>query len=145
MARISRRKLSNEVLIKIYDLFFEVIGKKSSIGEFKSAVSGLLSPVEQIMIAKRVAIVFLLLRDIDQRTISNVVKVSNATASRYSRLIENNEEFKNAFNKILSDARLTDFIYELFNVLLPPGRYGVNWKAAWQRKGELQRRKEQGF
>jgi len=81
MARISKRKLDDKILEKIFDLFFEIVGKKSSKEDFKNTIVDLLSPIERVMIAKRVAIIYLLMKKINQRSISQALKVSNATVS----------------------------------------------------------------
>src|SRR3989344_2117733 len=134
MARISRIPLKNEILEKVFELFFEVVGKKSNIKEFKTTVFEILSPVERIMIAKRVAIVYLLLKGIDQRNIAKVLKVSTATVSKFDILMEKSDGVVPSFQKILTNDKILDFLDKMFDALFPPGTYGTNWKAAWERR-----------
>lgn len=109
MARISRFRLANDVLNKIFDLFFEVLGKNKSRGEFKKVIVGLFSSTERIMIAKRVAIIYLLLKNINQRTICQVLKVSSGTVVKYSLILEKSQGVSLAFLRLMRNERLINF------------------------------------
>src|SRR3989344_8924084 len=128
MARISRIRLKDEILEKVFEWFFEIVGRKSNIKDFKNTIFEVLSPVERIMIAKRVAIVYLLLKGIDQRNISRVLKVSTATVSKYSIYMEKSTGVVPSFQKILTNDKILDFLDKMFDALFPPGTYGTNWK-----------------
>ena len=145
MARISRIPLKNEILEKVFELFFEVVGKKSNIKEFKTTVFEILSPVERIMIAKRVAIVYLLLKGIDQRNIAKVLKVSTDTVSKFALLMEKSDGVVPSFQKILTNDKILDFLDKMFDALFPPGTYGTNWKTAWERRKRISYRKTYGL
>ncbi len=145
MARISKRKLDDKILEKIFDLFFEIVGKKSSKEEFKNTIVDLLSPIERVMIAKRVAIIYLLMKKINQRSISQALKVSNATVSKYYILMENSRGLVPAFEKIMRNEKMSLFLLEIFDTLFAPGTYGTNWHSAWQRRKEINRLKTYGL
>lgn len=145
MARISRIRLKDEILEKVFVLFFEVVGKKSNIQDFKNTIFEILSPTERIMIAKRVAIVYLLLKGIDQRSISKVLKVSNATVSKFAILMEKSTGVVPSFAKILTNDKILDFLDQMFDALFPPGTYGTNWKTAWERRKRISYRKTYGM
>jgi Trp operon repressor len=145
MARISRQLLDERVLNKLFDLFFEIVGKKYHKEEFRNVILDLLSPVERIMIAKRIAIIYLILKKIDQRNISTALKVSNATVSKFAILMERSVGIVPAFKTILRNEKFFDFLDELYDSLFPPGTYGTNWKDAWQKRIEINRRKTYGI
>lgn len=145
MARISRIKLKEPVLTKIFDLFFEVVGKNNNKVEFQKVINELLSPVERIMTAKRIAIIYLLLKGIDNRNICSVLKVSSATVSRYNMMLEKSDGIVPAFKSILRNDKILLFLDEFFDALFPPGTYGTNWKSSWQRKSRIRREKSQGI
>lgn len=144
MARISKYKLQSRVLDKLFILFFEIVGNKHNKEEFQKTLVDLLSPVERIMIAKRIAIVYLLLKKIDYLTICDVLKVSPGTIAKFSLLMEKSEGVVPTFKNVLRNEKIGEFLDDLFNNLFPPGRYGANWKAAWQRKFESERLKAEG-
>jgi uncharacterized protein YerC len=81
--RISRRRLSKKVLIKIYQLFFKVISRFDDQKGFYEILDDIFYPTEKIMIAKRVAIIYLILKNIPQDRIAEVLKVSTGTVSRF--------------------------------------------------------------
>lgn len=69
VAQISKRKVDDKVLDKTFRLFFEIVGNRKNRNEFFLVSSELLSPTERIMLGKRIAIVYLLLKDIDKAVI----------------------------------------------------------------------------
>jgi uncharacterized protein YerC len=145
MTRVSRYKLKDEVLDKLFYLFFEIVGKKNDINEFKNIISDLLSPTERIMIAKRITIIYLLLKNIDYLTIVDVIKVSPSTIAKFHLLMEKSTGIVPAFNKIIKNEKIVEFLEELYLDLRGPGKYGVNWSAAWQNKIDFERRKRRGI
>lgn len=145
MARISRFKLSDQTLDKLFSLFFEIVGKKQNKEEFKKTIIDLLSPVERIMIAKRVAIIYLLMKQIDQRTICQVLKVSSGTVAKFSLLMEKSEGIVPTFRRLLKSEKLVEFFEDIFNSFFAPGVPGVNWKAAWERKIARDQKKVRGM
>ncbi|OGK12005.1 hypothetical protein A2954_00285 [Candidatus Roizmanbacteria bacterium RIFCSPLOWO2_01_FULL_37_12] len=145
MARISKLKLKPEILEKLFSLFFEIVGKKNKKEEFQKVIKELLSPVERVMVAKRIAIIYLLLKEIDYLVIEDVLKVSSATIARYKFIIEKSDGIVPSFKKILLNDKILLFLNEFFDTLFPPGTYGTNWKSAWQRKFEIQRKKTEGI
>lgn len=145
MVRNSRFKLDENVLEKLFDLFFEVVGKKANKGEFRKVIVDLLSPAERIMLAKRIAIIYLLLKKIDYYNICKVLKVSPSTVAKFSLLMERSEGVVPTFKTIVKREKIGEFLEELFNDLYGPGVPGINWKAAWERKRNLEKRKAFGI
>jgi len=143
--RLSRFKLSEEKLEKLFTLFFEVVGKNRSKEEFRKIITDILSSTERIMVAKRIAIMYLLMKGIDYQTICLVLKVSAATVAKFSLLMERSEGVIPVFNKILRNEKVVDFFEDLFNTFFAPGVPGINWKAAWERKIASDRKKQLGI
>ncbi|PIY70709.1 hypothetical protein COY88_04195 [Candidatus Roizmanbacteria bacterium CG_4_10_14_0_8_um_filter_35_28] len=145
MTRISRYPVKEEVLEKLFELFFKTVGNKENSKDFYEVINDLLSPTERVMIAKRIAIIFLLIKNIEFQNICQVLKVSSSTVSKFSLLKEKESPIiKNLQGFIIKD-EFYDFFLDFLNTLFPPGKYGVNWKDAWERKKESQRRKTYGF
>lgn len=145
MTRISRYKLKEEVLNKAFFLFFEIVGKKNDREEFNNIIFDLLSPTERIMIAKRITLVYLLLKNIDYLTIVDVLKVSPATIAKFRLLMEKSTGIVPAFKNILRNEKIGEFLEGLYLNLRGPGQLGTNWSSAWQYKIDLERRKRQGI
>ena len=140
MVRNSRFVLSDNLLEKLFDLFFEVVGNKSSKDEFKKIFIDLLTPAERIMLAKRVAIIYLLLKKIEYDNICDRLKVSPTTVAKYSLLMEKSEGIVPTFKQIVKVDKINIFLEEIFNSIFAPGKIGVNWKIAWENKINLEKK-----
>lgn len=144
MIRISKFKLRDGVLEKVFDLFFKVVGERNSRKEFNDIIENLLTPVERIMIAKRIGVMYLILRKIDQRSISDTLKVSTATVSRCSLIISRNNHFKKSLQKIARNKKISLLFVDIFNAFRSPSMPTVNWTAAQKRKYDARREIELG-
>lgn len=145
MTRISRYYLNEGLLNKLFNLFFTVVGKKDDIDEFKETVIDLLSPTERIMIAKRVAIIYLLLKKIDHMTISDTLKVSPSTVAKFHLIMEKSQGIVPTFRKLIRNEKFGEFLEDIYLSFRGPGTYGVNWTSAWQQKKDLEKRKQIGI
>ncbi|MDO9027306.1 MAG: Trp family transcriptional regulator, partial [Candidatus Roizmanbacteria bacterium] len=102
MARISKYKLRNEVLDKLFNLFFEIVGNQDDKNKFNEIIKGVFSYNERIMFAKRIAIIYLLLKNIDFQNICMALNVSSSTVAKFKLLIENKHDgFIESFDNII--------------------------------------------
>jgi len=147
MTRISQYKLQEDVWLKIYQLFFEVIAKIKTKEVFNQTFNEILSPTERIMIAKRIAIIYLLLKKIDQFTIAKTLKVSTATVCRYAVLIEGKEKgIKKIVSDMMKKEKVLDFLEEAFSELfIQPGIKKGHWASYWQYKKRKEQKKATGL
>lgn len=145
MTRISRRPVKSDVMERIFELFFQAIGKKSKKDDFFAVISDILSPTEKVMIAKRVTIIFLLMKKIDYQTISEVVKVASGTIAKFQIIMENSKGIVKSLQSSLLNDKLINILDEFMLSFKGPGMHGTNWTSAWKRKNELERRKSQGI
>lgn len=146
MPHISRFRLKDDVLRKLFSLFFEIVGKNKNKDRFLSVIGDLLSPTERIMIAKRLAIIYLVLKDIDYVIICDVLKVSSAIVYKFRLLVEKSEDgVVQEFKSILRNESAARFIAEMFLTISPPGTPGTNWRSRWNLKLALDRDRAQGI
>lgn len=146
MARVSKYKLRDDVLEKLFSLFFEIIGNQDDQNEFNKIINGVFSYNERIVFAKRIAIIYLLLKDIDFHNICMALNVSSATVAKFKLLIVNKQDgLIKAFDTIIFRDKTREIIDDFFNTIFAPGKYGVNWKTAWERKRESERKKQFGI
>ena len=129
----------------MFEIFYEVLGRTKSKTEFFNVTDEIISPVEKIMIAKRIIIMYLILRGIDQRTICTTLKVSSATVAKFSLLLANNSHVRERLDSMVKIDGMKLLFEELISSILAPGTIGTDWKGAWQRKNELERKKETGI
>lgn len=117
MPLVSKRKLYKEIEDKMYETFWEAISKLKSKEDVQSFISDLLSPVERMMIAKRLAIAALLLRNYSYVSIKDTLKVSGATIAKVSLVLNNNQGYKVAVNKIARSEITRGFWQDIENLL----------------------------
>lgn len=145
MSQVSRNEVDSKVLEKLFDIFFEVIGNNNDQEEFDSIIRDILSPAEKIMIAKRIAIIYLLMKNIDYKIICNTLKVSASTVSKFKFSVTKSPGIKLALNKIIRNNKIIDFFTELLLAVRGPGVPGVNWSGAWETKLRHERKKIRGI
>jgi len=141
MVQLSKRKVKPEAMYKMLSLLFDVLGKQGNKKSFNIIVDGLFSPVEKTMIAKRVAIFFLIIKGEEWKTIRDIVKVSLASVSKCQMILKNNSEMQSTLNSMVDKKAMGIFIEELILMIFGPGTAYINWKNAWRRKKELARKK----
>ena len=145
MAHISKYKLKPQTYDKLFQLFFEVMTSSRSRGDFNKLMNDLLSPVERIMIAKRIVLVYLLIKEIDYRIICRTLKVSSTTVAKFKLLIERSEGLVPLLSRTVRNDKIKLFMIDLINDLMPPGQYGTNWSSAWHRRRIVRRMKDEGI
>ncbi|MBI2442981.1 MAG: hypothetical protein HYV40_03700 [Candidatus Levybacteria bacterium] len=118
MAQVSKYPISNVVAERIFDLFVGSVVMVKGKEEAEAYLSDVLSPTEKIMIAKRIAIAYLLSKGYQYRDISKILRVSLTTIAsvnlslRYGKggyttilsKIEKNENLEQFFHTVLEGA-----------------------------------------
>jgi len=130
---------------KIFSIFYKVLGETDNIEEFNKILFDLLTPAERIMIIKRIAIIYLLLKEIDYRMICKALKVSSTTVNKYKLSMERSEGIVPTLRKMIRQEKVWLFFEEIFSQIFYPGRPGINWTAAWEMKLAIERKKERGL
>lgn len=121
MPPVSKRFISPKISKNINDLLINSFSKARGKDDLLPFISDLLTPTEKIMVSKRLAIALLLLRkDIDQRQIAKVLKVSTGTIARVN-IVLNTEGvgYRNVLNKILKDENLKLLLAEVYDMFTP--------------------------
>ena len=145
--RISRRRLSKKVLIKIYQLFFKVISRFDDQKGFYGILDDIFYPTEKIMIAKRVAIIYLILKNIPQDRIAEVLKVSTGTVSRFSILIHKKKtKMINLLRQMIKKEKVINFFEDtLADFFIQPGLQKGYWHLYWEQKRRQRKRETYGI
>lgn len=133
MAQISNYPISKDIAERIFDVFVKSIISVKGKQETEDFIADLFTPTEKIMLAKRVAIAFLLLRKYEYREISKVLRVSLPTISSVSFSLKYG---KGSYQKILSKIAVQENIEELLgksieNILSVPAsisKGGATWR-----------------
>lgn len=140
MTQISRRKMSDKILNKLYKLFFQTVSNKKTIGEFQQISDDLFSKTEQIMIAKRIAIFYLLIKKIDHYTISRTLKVSSSTIVKFSTIKEKSLGIIPFLNRIVNNEKIGSLFVDLYNDVI-----NTNWSSKYRHRREREIEKVTGM
>lgn len=142
MVNISKRPVDEEKLFKLYQLFFEVVSNASDKEEFMELIKDILTPIEQIMVAKRIAIIYLLIKQVEQVDIADYIKVSRATVGRYSLLFyKKKTRTVKIIESFLSNEKIGHFFEDIFAELFTHVGYYRDQQLVWQREKRKEERK----
>ena len=117
MPHVSFRKLSKNTEEKLIENLKVVFRKINKDEEMSAFFFSLLSPTEQIMLSKRLAIIVLLQEGIPESKISDTLNVTRITVERMRWFLETKGEgFKIALKKLEEEKRLESFKKELLDL-----------------------------
>ncbi|MBI5613588.1 hypothetical protein HY947_01570 [Candidatus Gottesmanbacteria bacterium] len=142
MTQVSRLPLRRKVEQRVYELLLESIAAADSAPKVERFLSDLLSPTERLMIAKRISIALLLIKNYDQRTIAKWLKVSLTTVSKISTVLQRKSDgYKTIVSAILKKERFKSLLRNIDDAIgriMPPlGRNWGHWKREqWKQKME---------
>jgi|SRR3989338_11700121 len=148
MTQVSKRFLQKQVEERILDLFWTSLSSLSAKDKVSLFLDDLLSPTEKLMLSKRVAIAFMLMKGYDYPTINNRLKVSDQTIWNVKvNLTHRGKGYKMAIENIMQKEKWEKFWQDLdnfFEEILPP-RYGTNWKEARRKQWEKRLKQQKPF
>lgn len=147
MVHLCRYNLPDDKLKKIFTLFSKVVGERNDKKDFENIITDLISLPERIMIAKRLAIIYLLQKNIEVCNICKVLKVSKSTVYKFSYYIKNK---KRVVIEILKQKALKEKLINIFKDIYDtlytnPGVYGNSWKNSWENKIKREKEKTYGI
>lgn len=144
MSQVSKYQLSNKVYAKIFTLFPQFLYRMTSRGKQSELIDAFFTRTEKIVIAKRVAIAFLLVKGYTYDKIVGKIKVSHGTVAKIADSLKTNDK---SLIKELDSIAKEDAFMEFLNAvgyqvskLLPPK--GGNW-SSWRGRIEKDRRESE--
>jgi len=145
MVRMSQYIVKQSVVIKMSELLFEILGRESNREIFTLTLSDIFSPVERLMIGKRLLVMYVLFIGIDYWTICDVVKVSRATIAKYAFLLDKSSHIKHCLSTISSKKEIQKTLDQWVSSFFTPGVSFGNWKNSGKFKRRLEEQEAQGF
>lgn len=137
MTQVSKYPLRKEVEKRLFELFWEVIEKLRTKEQIEKFLKDLLTPTEEIMLAKRVAIALMLLKKYDYRTIRDTLKVSLTTIGKVSLWLKyEGGGYREVLEKIIRQQNWENLFEKLddgLDKILPPPR-GKNWQEFYKNR-----------
>lgn len=101
MTKISKRLLDKNLQNQIFEVFTESIIELKNSEDVKNFLNDLLSPVERIMLVKRLAIAILLTKGYTYEMIDDALKVSHTTIMKISFWLKYGEN--NGYKKVIEN------------------------------------------
>ena len=148
MSQVSRRFLDNKTQEYIFQTFIRAASKLSSPSLTQSFLQDLLTPTEQIMLAKRLCIAYLLRKNYPQRKIADTLKLSTTTITRVSTILKSEGDgYQKVLDLMLMDDKINNFFNQLDTLigkLIPPPK-GGNWHEHYKQKHAYERSKLKPF
>ncbi|GIW57450.1 MAG: hypothetical protein KatS3mg083_395 [Candidatus Dojkabacteria bacterium] len=140
MTQISRYPVTTTVNKQILQLFRNAISSLKQSDEIDDFLEDFLSPVEKIMLAKRLAIAVMLAKGYDYQSIKAILHVTPSTIASVSiRLKYAGKGYKKTVEKILQEGKINDFWQKVDLIISSiPQSKGTN---RYQHKQELENKK----
>jgi len=147
MSQISNYPISKIIADRIFEIFLITITQLKDKAEADQFISDLLTPTEKIMIAKRLAIAFLLEKKYDYRSIQKLLRVSTGTITtvNLARNLGSNE-YKKVISKIIKKENLVNLFDKTLVKLLAMPSALEKGRSTWtylKNQAENQRKKRQ--
>jgi len=140
MTKVSKRLLNKDLENRIFEVFTKTLVDLKNSEDVQSFLNDLLSPVERIMLVKRLAIAILLARGYTYESIDDILKVSQTTIMKVSFWLKyGNNGYKKVIDKFLKDKKgeeSSDKIEEILLQLSGPKAYGSPAYEQKRGKGE---------
>ena len=125
MSQISKYPVHRDVEKRMFEIFKTTISNLKHSEEIEDFLEDFLSPVEKIMLAKRLAIAVLLAKNYTYPSISKILRVTPTTIAGVSLSLKySGKGYKRMVQKILSDERRDQFWQKIEDVLIniPPSK-----------------------
>ncbi len=143
MTQVSKYPISKNVETRIFEVLSQVIADLRLSSEINEFLEDFLSPVEKIMLAKRISIAILLTKGYDYRQIQKILRVTPPTiASVNIALKYTGQGYKKVVERIVNNEKMEKFweeIDDVTNDTVPP--YGRNW-SYWNKERSQEKKKK---
>lgn len=125
MTQISKYPIHKDVEKRIFEVFRSTISDLKNSEDIEDFLKDFLSPVEKIMLAKRLSIAVLLGKGYDYRKIAGILRVTPPTIASVSISLKySGRGYKKIVEKILNDEKKDAFWEKIEDILInvPPSK-----------------------
>lgn len=140
MTQVSRNPLGKETNKEIQSTLWWLLARLNNDSDIQNFLNGLLTKTEKVMLAKRLAIAFLLSKGYTYRDISDVLKVGTATVCRIREMMDRtNGDYEIFIKKLEKREELKKFSEQVDKVvsgllsIIPPQKTDMKGRAKWLR------------
>lgn len=130
MAQISKYPINKQVYERILEVFSKTLINVTTKNKASLFINNLFTPTERVMLAKRLAISFLLEKGYPYREISKILRVSTSTIGWVS-LLREDERFRDIIKEILKDEKMEEFWLKVGDVITTILASGKSKSGTW--------------
>jgi len=142
MSQVSKKVIDKHIAKKIKENFLEIMSSLKNKQEANRFLYDFLTQTEQIMLAKRLAIVLMVLKGYNHRQISESLKVSTATVSSMVMWLRyEGKGYRQVLNKVIKKETLKEFWHKIHDYLdepIVPFRSSLKAKKFYKKKYQEQ-------
>ena len=109
MSQVSKRKVHEKIESKMFETLWQTVSQVKSKDDVQLFLEDILSHTEKIMLAKRLAIACLLLRNYDYKAIKNLLKVSQGTIAKVALTLKFNKGYNIVISKVERSEVMKEF------------------------------------
>ncbi len=129
MPQVSKRYLQEEKILKIFDLFFDLMSQINNKKRAENIFTEFLTSTEKIMLGKRIACYYLLYKKIPIRQISDVLKLSTSTILYLRYFFDNSTYIKKFLEQRMRTEKVKNFFEDFFvEMYYGMPKKGSDWK-----------------
>lgn len=138
MTKVSKRLLNKNLENRIFEVFIKTIVDLKDPDDVRNFINDLLSPVERIMLVKRLAIAILLTRGYTYQMIDDALKVSQPTIMKVSLGLKYgvNNGYKKVVDNFLKREKREESIDKIEEILLQLSPPKTLQSLAYERKSK---------
>ena len=147
MAQVSKYPVHKDVEKRMFEIFRSSISSLHDGSDIDDFLEDFLSPVEKIMLAKRLSIAVLLAKGYSYQSIRKVLRVTPSTIAQVSLSLKYaGKGYKKMVEKILMDGKIDSFWQKIEDILvnIPPSK-GSDWKYYRKEYHRKNREKQKAF
>lgn len=144
---MSKYPIHKDVEKRIFEVFKSTISNLKNAEDIEDFLEDFLSPVEKIMLAKRLSIAVLLAKGYRYQTITSILRVTPSTiASVNISLKYSGKGYKKMVEKILQNEKINIFWERIEDFLahIPPSK-GSDWSYHLKEYYERKRKRKKAF
>jgi len=130
MTNVSKRLMKKEVFIRINNQFREIVSNLKSSAGTQEFMSDFLTRSEELMLSKRLSIIFMLNEDIPFGVVTKTLKVSPTTVTKIGRILD-----RGGYQGVLKEIRKKknrEFFWAELEVLFRMGMPPIVGKGRWK-------------
>jgi len=145
MTQVSRYPIHKDVEKRMFEVLQETIAHLKNSEEIEDFLHDFLSPVEKIMLAKRLSIAVLLHKGYRYGSIAQILRVTPPTIATVSLLLKySGKGYKKVVEKIANEEKMNAFWEKIEDVLAKiPHAKGSDWsyqRQEWEKKKRTRRK-----